>query len=516
MTRASTSTQESRPTSKGRRIRLQAKLVVVLLVLSLVPLAVTALLVGNLGEVAQNFARNHVNELRPHLVRAQGTYRELISAKKEQYQEIARRLAATPLVRDIALPATEPASDEVQEGLRNLLEDHEKLLRIEIQSKGGQVVASASRDPSAGPDMSSHRELHIRQAVGIAGAEFDAVFAAELAPMRDLQALGEALAVSKRVDTMQSSLPSSYRIAFLLLVGAVVLAVTAIAIIFAGRMSRRIYSLVRGARAVAKGDLQAKVELGGNDELAELALAFNGMVADLQKERQKILYLQRIGAWQDVARKLAHEIKNPLTPIQLVVQQVVSSYEGDDERYRKLLATCDEIVHEEIDGLRRLVDAFRDLGRLPKVEAASLSAAALINDLQGDPGLSALLTLDGPDEDITVNADRLLLRRTLVNLIENGTHAGQEKGKEGRVALRWRASDAMAEFTIDDEGGGVPADKRDEIFDPYVTSKETGTGLGLAIAKKVALDHGGNLRLEETPAPTGGARFVLEIPLAEI
>ncbi len=506
-----TSTEEARGKT-GRRIRLQVKLVVVLLVLSLIPLMVTALLVGNLGEVAQNFARNHVEELRPHLVKAQDAYRELISAKKEEYQQVARRLAATAGVDKIALEGTpSPENDEI---LRTLLGEHEMLLRVSIRSKAEQILASASREDTSNFDESNFRELTIRQAVGVAGAEFEAIFAADLAPTQNLEALAEALAVSKRVDTLQSSLPRSYRLAFLLLVGGVVLAVTAIAIVFAGRMTKRINSLVDGARAVAKGDLAARVELGGHDELAELALAFNGMVADLQTDRQKILYLQRIGAWQDVARKLAHEIKNPLTPIQLVVQQAVSSYEGEDEKYKKLLHTCDEIVSEEIDGLRRLVDAFRDLGRLPKVEASSLSVATVIDDLQNDPALAEILKLDGPDGDQAVNADRLLLRRALVNLIENGAHAGQEKGGEGKVVLRWRFAGGIAEFIIDDEGDGVPEERREEIFDPYVTSKETGTGLGLAIAKKVALDHGGNLRLEQEAAPTGGARFVLEIPLS--
>lgn len=499
--------------SKGRRMRLQVKLVAVLLVLSLIPLAVTALLVGNLGEVAQNFARNHVEELRPHMVLAQDAYRELIEAKKEQYQEVARRLAAQPEVHEISLQGEVSASGNGL--LHKQLDEHDRLLHLEIRTKDGQVLAEATRSESEGPDMTSHRELEVRQEIGSAGAEYLAVFAAELAPTQKLQSLAEALAVSKRVDTVESSLPSSYRIAFLLLVGGVVLAVTAIAIIFAGRMSRRINSLVSGTRAVAKGDLDSRVELGGKDELAELAIAFNGMVADLQKERNKILYLQRIGAWQDVARKLAHEIKNPLTPIQLVVQQAVSSYKGDDERYKKLLATCDEIVREEIDGLRRLVDAFRDLGRLPKVEASSLSVAAVISDLQGDPALAEVLILDGPDNDECVSADRLLLRRTLVNLVENGKHAGQEKGTDGKVTLRWRFTEGYAEFIVDDEGGGVPVEKREEIFDPYVTSKDTGTGLGLAIAKKVALDHGGTLRLADEAAPTGGARFVLEIPLDE-
>ena len=240
------------------------------------------------------------------------------------------------------------------------------------------------------------------------------------------------------------------------------------------------------------------------------------MVEDLKKDRQQILYLQRIGAWQDVARRLAHEIKNPLTPIQLAVQQLVSSYSGTDERYRKMLADAGEIMDEEISGLRRLIDAFSALGRLPPVEPRPLALAQLADDLAKDPVYSARLEIVAPPGPVTVAGDRLLLRRVLANLIENGMHAGEAAGKTGRVALRWSADHGarMARITVDDEGGGVSAEDRERIFEPYVTSKETGTGLGLAIAKKIAIDHGGNLTADGERAPSGGARFVLILPLA--
>src|SRR5690606_4734619 len=141
-------------------------------------------------------------------------------------------------------------------------------------------------------------------------------------------------------------------------------------------------------------------------------------------DRQKILYLQRIGAWQDVARRLAHEIKNPLTPIQLAVQQCVSQYDGDDPRFQRLLDDTDEIVGEEIAGLRRLVDAFSALGRLPRVEATALSLRTVLDDLGKDPGLADHLELDAAAPELTVRADRLLLRRLLANLVENGIQAG--------------------------------------------------------------------------------------------
>ena len=215
-----------------------------------------------------------------------------------------------------------------------------------------------------------------------------------------------------------------------------------------------------------------------------------------------------------MARRLAHEIKNPLTPIQLAVQELVSSYAGDDPRHRKMLDDVAEIVGEEIRSLRRLVDAFSALGRLPPVEPRPLAMTQLADDLGKDPLFSAHLELVAPREPVTVSGDRLLLRRLLANLIENGVHAGQAAGKPGRVVMRWSADRARALVTIDDEGRGVTEADRERIFEPYVTSKETGTGLGLAIAKKIALDHGGNVIADVERSPNGGARFVLTLPLA--
>src|SRR5678810_681067 len=146
------------------------------------------------------------------------------------------------------------------------------------------------------------------------------------------------------------------------------------------------------------------------DEMAELGSAFNTMLDDLEHARGQLEYLQRIGAWQDVARRLAHEIKNPLTPIQLAVQQTVSQYKGDDERYKKQLTECREIVEEEIGSLRRLVDTFRTLGQLPKVEKAPIALADVAEELHLDPTYAAKLDLVPPPQPVTVRADKLLLK----------------------------------------------------------------------------------------------------------
>ena len=172
-----------------------------------------------------------------------------------------------------------------------------------------------------------------------------------------------------------TALPDSYRSAFLVLLGVAGLAAAGFGFWASSFVTRRIAALVATARKVSNGQLDARVALRGQDELAELGRAFNTMLDDLDQARAQLQYLQRMGVWQDVARRLAHEIKNPLTPIQLAVQQCVSQYAGDDPRYGQLLRDTGEIVEEEIAALRRLVDTFRTLGALPKVEKAPIALA---------------------------------------------------------------------------------------------------------------------------------------------
>jgi nitrogen fixation/metabolism regulation signal transduction histidine kinase len=197
------------------------------------------------------------------------------------------------------------------------------------------------------------------------------------------------------------------------------------------------------------------------------------------------------------------------------VQQCVSAYKGDDARFKKLLAETGEIVEEEIEGLRRLVDTFRTLGALPKVEAAPIELGEAIEELKLDPTIAARLELRPPETPVTVRADKLLLKRVLANLIENGIHAGQEAGTPGDVVVSWRADPGgeLVAITVDDHGKGVTDANREKIFEPYVTTKSTGTGLGLAIARKIAIEHGGELAVAPARAPTGGARFVISLPL---
>jgi nitrogen fixation/metabolism regulation signal transduction histidine kinase len=483
------------------RLPLQLKLTVALVLIVMLPLAASAYFIDQLGKAAANVAAGEASSRIATMEKAKGTYMDLVDLTKRLHGEIAERLAQRPDVR-----ALDPTIN-----LAKIINDEPGLRAIALLRSDGTAAAEADR-PLPGP---AWRDKVVDQPLGATGATLRLTFAVSATVNDDLRHLQESIDAATTFARIRTALPDSYRTAFLVLLGVAGLAAAGLGIWASSFVTRRITALVSTARKVSDGQLDARVELRGQDELAELGSAFNTMLDDLDQTRAQLVYLQRMGVWQDVARRLAHEIKNPLTPIQLAVQQCVSSYKGDDARYAQLLRDTGEIVEEEIEGLRRLVDTFRTLGALPKVEAAPIALAEVIEELQLDPTLAAHMQLQPPAAPVTVRADKLLLKRVLANLVENGIHAGQEAGTPGGVVIGWTADPqrALVTITVDDHGKGVLDASRDKIFEPYVTTKAAGTGLGLAIARKIAIEHGGDLVLAPDRAPTGGARFVVSLPL---
>jgi two-component system, NtrC family, nitrogen regulation sensor histidine kinase NtrY len=305
-------------------------------------------------------------------------------------------------------------------------------------------------------------------------------------------------------------------------------------------VSRRIGELARATRRVGAGDLRVRVGEEGSDELADLSRAFNRMLAEVESSRARIEYLQHMGAWQEMARRLAHEIKNPLTPIQLAVQEMERRYAGNDEHFGRLLQTTREIVEDEVGTLRRLVSEFSGFARLPRAElepgdlADTLQQVALrlrigtddpessSSELAGELPSHIQLELDVPVGEAPAYLDRQMFGRVLSNLIRNAVDALSEPTKavsgmqprqrSGRIALRLSRMGDHWVIDVDDDGPGIDPERRAGIFDPYVTSKPDGTGLGLAIAKKIVVEHGGLASAEESP--WGGARLRIRLPVA--
>ncbi len=205
------------------------------------------------------------------------------------------------------------------------------------------------------------------------------MFAADKSHFDELTEMSQFVDTYKQVERRRGADERSYLLAFTALLCITIVAAIGVGTLLARGVSRRIAELARATRLVGEGDLNIRVPEGGGDEIADLAGAFNRMLGEVESSRARIEYLQRISAWQEMARRLAHEIKNPLTPISLAVQEIHRRYAGSDAEYQRLVDTTLEIVEDEVGTLRRLVGEFSDFARLPQ---ASLFRADLAEFLR--------------------------------------------------------------------------------------------------------------------------------------
>jgi nitrogen fixation/metabolism regulation signal transduction histidine kinase len=316
---------------------------------------------------------------------------------------------------------------------------------------------------------------------------------------------------------MRAEIRRSYLRAFAGLLVLWVLLTAALGIGLARRTTRRVSGLVLAVRRLAAGDLSVQVDPGrGQDEVAGLARAFNAMVREVRESRDRIVYLEKISGWQEVARRLAHEIKNPLTPMKLAFQQLEARWKAAparDPEFGKLLADAGEIVREEIGTLQRLVDEFSGFAKLPEVKAAPADLGDFVDDfVRTSPQLAEAAEIEvvRASGAAPVELDRALMRRVLANLCANAVEAARPA--RARIHLGVARTRDRVVLTVADEGPGIDRDLRERIFDPYFTTKGTGTGLGLAIVKKIVLQHGGEIQAGERPG--GGASFTVALPIA--
>ena len=290
----------------------------------------------------------------------------------------------------------------------------------------------------------------------------------------------------------------------------------ALGVVVARTTTRKVGQLSRVMARVAQGDLRARAALRGRDEIAQLGAAFNGMLDDLAHAQDRLAYLQRIGAWQEMARRIAHEIKNPLTPIQLAVQQLREKDPGLSPEFSRMLRSAVEIVEDEVEGLRRMVTSFSQFAKVPEVRLAEVELSRVLEEFERAYGHLTerdddVLQVAPVEPTIVVQADRQLLKQVLINLVENAVLSAREANRSPvRVEVGVATAGAWIELRVDDNGPGVPEAQRERVFEPYHTTRAQGTGLGLAIVKKIILDHGGEVRVESSPL--GGARFVVALP----
>jgi two-component system nitrogen regulation sensor histidine kinase NtrY len=338
-------------------------------------------------------------------------------------------------------------------------------------------------------------------------------FGIPLAMYENSLALRDAIDKEKELGQVYAHVIPRFLRQYVVLVLMMLAAAPLVGWFFARQVTLRVARLHDAARRVGTGDLTVRVDPTGKDELSQLGRAFDGMVAELAHARSRLEYLQKVSAWQEVARRLAHEIKNPLTPVQLAVQQLASKYPGDDAAYRGLLDTATEILREEITGLRRLIDDFSAFAKLPEVEPIAIDLNVLVAEIvRLQPEWQETVTVVPAATPVAALCDRTLFRRVIANLVENALQAAQSIGKPPAIRIGIEARAGRAVVAVADNGPGVPEAERQHIFDPYVTHRPGGTGLGLAIVRKIVIDHGGDVSV--TAHPNGGALFTVELPLA--
>jgi signal transduction histidine kinase len=279
----------------------------------------------------------------------------------------------------------------------------------------------------------------------------------------------------------------------------------------AHRLSTPLGELADAARALSRGQLDRTVPVRGSDEVAKLAHAWNGMVGDLETAREELVRAERLAAWREIAQRIAHEIKNPLTPIQMAIETLDRAHKKGSAAFDALFAESARTILDEVARLKNIVAEFSSFARLPPPRLAPLALGEVVESalaLYASAGLE--LERDLAAELPPALADRDQMTQVLLNLLENARDAVASSG--GRIRVATRAQGKMIELEVADTGPGLTDEARARLFTPYFTTKAKGTGLGLAIVHRIVTDHGGEIRV--SGALGQGAVFTVAVPRA--
>lgn len=283
----------------------------------------------------------------------------------------------------------------------------------------------------------------------------------------------------------------------------------------AARVTRPVERLAHAAQEVAAGNWNVRVDVTGKDELAQLADSFNRMTAELLGQKERLMQAERVAAWRELARRLAHELKNPLFPLQLTVENLVRARQQSPEQFEEVFRESSRTLLAEISNLKGIIGRFSEFSKMPQPQLQPVQVNEVIQgvgqlfqaqlEAPGRVKISCELRLDPHLEPVAVDAE--LLHRAISNLLLNAMDAMPQGGA---LTLRTREEDGKVLIEVADTGLGMTPEECERIFTPYYTSKQHGTGLGLAIVQSVVSDHGGRIRVQSQPGR--GTTFVIELP----
>ena len=331
---------------------------------------------------------------------------------------------------------------------------------------------------------------------------------------RGNQLLGVLLVGSSRKELV--TLVSFIRQLGVIVGGAGILLGVFMSVWFSARVTRPLAKLAAGAREVAAGDWAVRVDARSRDEVGQLARDFNEMTRQLAEQRERLVQAERVAAWREIARRLAHELKNPLFPLQLTLENLQRARQQTPEQFDEIFKESTWTLRAELDNLKTIVTRFSDFSKMPAPQFQptnlndAVRNAVRVYDAQfnvmGRPPVTPELYLD--ESMPVIQADPDLLHRALSNLVLNSLDA---MPSGGTLTVRTGHSDGLVRVEISDTGEGLTPEECARLFTPYYTTKRMGTGLGLAIVQSVVSDHFGKISVES--APGHGATFRIELPV---
>ena len=317
------------------------------------------------------------------------------------------------------------------------------------------------------------------------------------------------------VENKQLGIKITFAIIYILVVGLLLFISTIIAISFADRLTKPIINLITASQNISLGILNTKVpETDIDEEFLMLNKNFNNMIEQLRKQQEKLLIAERYAAWETVARKLAHEIKNPLTPIQLSIDRLQEKFylkitDGKDE-FKNYLNT----INRQIKDIENLVNEFSSFARMPQPIFKRVKISSIIKRALDFYRMSSVneLILQTSDKELAIKGDEEQLYRVLINLIKNSEDSISEKrdktiGFKGKISVEIDDNNDYIAITLIDNGIGIKDIAK--IMTPYFTTKDTGTGLGLPIVSKIINEHFGEITITNN---TPGVRVLITLP----
>ncbi|MCS7204351.1 MAG: ATP-binding protein [Leptospiraceae bacterium] len=335
-----------------------------------------------------------------------------------------------------------------------------------------------------------------------------------------------SLLLSQKDRRFEEVIPYNLRLSLAILYLAMILISIIVAIFLARQISYPIVSLAAATRQVTQGNLDTRLEIKSEGEIDILIQSFNSMTEELQTLRSRLLHSLRVAAWQEVARRLAHEIKNPLTPIQLSAERMLRKIEQKNfNEIEKVVSSCSSTIIQQVNVLKHLLEEFSNFTRLPKAKLEPHDIVSLIKE-------STDLFRNVPGVQIEVRAhpnlpklllDKIVFIGMMNNLIKNAIEAIQEKEKTQEhsnykgiilvsVTLNRKLGRPYVILRIEDNGIGIPDEMKDKIFEPYFSTKENyGSGLGLAFVERAVMEH--NARIQVLNSSLGGAEFKIIFPV---